>query len=669
MDGAARVALGVALAGLALVLAWPSSAASRGRSWEDVLAPLAVGGVVRDHEITALRRGEEHDVVLTLRRRSGEGGDIEVHILERGRWSGIRETRSFGVAYEAPRSSASVPECEAVTEEIAAAVRENDPGGLGPADAIPLRAEPDPPPIARALDRITGVRGLAVGLCLAAATWVFASGSTGGVVAALWLFVLGLALRAPHLGLPFVRDQDVQRLFTGHLPLREILLGQGLSDRHPPLYFLVLAGAQVAGQGEAIVRFPAALAGALLGPALVWGAWVLRRRVDVAAMAGLAAVVSVEMISRSREVSSIPLFGLVALAAAVSLVRCQEEPSRKWAVIVVVSHALALWTYYLAVLVIAGHLLALLALRRLSRRTLGALGLGVAAGAPALVLGAMTFFRDRGARETAEAHPELAWGSHGVREMGEQLSSVTSGACGPALVALFAAAVAWAVWRRSVDALVPAAGFAATFVGIALLAPFARVQAYYVVAVIPLLLLALVVAGSDLGAARREAWIGAAALGCVVAATRVPHMNEGRSLYLPDSDAFMPELAKVIGSRPERRVITVAHYDGTLLSYYLARQAGVPMDWSRMKVESDGGMRLQGLDRVVQPLVHVHALGADPEAAAEASLRRWTRREPVLVVAREAVHLEGVSRLLRGCDVLAQSGTGKLFRCPGDGRR
>lgn len=666
---ASRLALALVLAGLAVLLAWPGLPAPRARSWDDLLAPFGVGRAAGGYEIAALRRGEEHDLVLTLRKPSGDGGAIEVHVLDRGRWPGIRETASFGVAYETPRSSASVEDCEEVTERIASAIRANDAGGLGPVDAIPLGAEPEPPALARALDRVAGGRGLAIGLCLAAATWLFASGPFGGILAAAWLFALGLSLRAPHLGLPFVRDQDVQRLFTGHLPAGDILAGQGLTDRHPPLYFLVLHAAQLFGRGESVVRLPAALAGALLGPALVWASWALRRRADVGAMAGLAAVLSVEMVSRSREVSSIPLFGLFALAAAVSLARHQEAPSRGSAILVAASHGLMLWTHHVAVLVLAGHLLALLVARRLSRQALRAVGLGVGLGAPALVLAVVTFFRDRGARAAAEAHPGLAWGAQGLREISARLGALSTGVFGPTLAALFVLAAAWALLRREAAVLLPAAAFVSTFCGIAVLAPVARVQPYYLVAVMPLFLLALAVAGSDAWARRREPWIGAAALGAVVAATLAPHVHEARGQYLPDPDAFMPELAAHIAPRAERQVVTIAHYDGTLLAYYLARRAGAPMDWSRMSPDGDGGFRLHGVDRVLRPLVYSHAPGDDPEPVAEASLRRIMDAEPVLVVSREGFHLEGVRRLLRRCDLLAQAGTGKLFRCPAERRR
>ncbi|MFO0590360.1 MAG: glycosyltransferase family 39 protein [Polyangiaceae bacterium] len=659
-----RPATGILLVALAALLAWPPTGTLRARTWEDLLSPLGPGRPVQGFEITALRRGEEHDVVLTLRRASPEGA-VEVHILDRGRWKGIRETDSFGVAYESPQSTSSIPECEAVTEAIAGAVRDNDRGGLGPVDAIPLRAEPEPPRLALSLDRLTGARGIAVGLCLAAATWLFASGPTGAVTAAAFLFALGLFLRGMHLDVPFVRDQDVQRVFTGHLPFRELLLGVGLTDRHPPLYFLVLKLAQIFGQREAVVRAPAALFGALWGPGLVVAARALGRRVDVGAMAGLAAVLSVELIARSREVSSIPMFGVLALIAAVAILKCSEGPTRGWRAVLVASVALCFWTYYLAVFLVIGLALPLLIRRRLSPSTGRALGLGAALGAPALILGVVTFFRDRGARIAADEHPTLAWGAHGGREIAEQCMTVVIRAFGPVIVGLFVLAVIWTFVRRREEAMVPVTGLVASLLGIAALAPFARVQAYYIVAVLPLLLLTLIVVASDIVSAGRAKWAGAAALaGAVV--TTAPTLSLGRGQYLPDSDAFMPEIAAAAMQRPEARVLTLAHYDTTLLAYYLARRAGVPMDWSRMQVDPDGAVRLEGLPTVLMPLLRVHSPGENPDESAERALRQAMSREPVLVVSREAFHLEGVSRILHDCDVLLESGTGKLRRCPSE---
>src|SRR6185295_16742273 len=101
---------------------------ARPLSWDALLAPLGVGrAAALDYALGPLRRGAEHDVILPLRSIE-RGSSVEVHILDRGRWTGVRETPSFGVAYEAPRSEAAAADCEAVTEAIAQALRHNDPG-------------------------------------------------------------------------------------------------------------------------------------------------------------------------------------------------------------------------------------------------------------------------------------------------------------------------------------------------------------------------------------------------------------------------------------------------------------------------------------------------------------------------------------------------------------
>jgi len=55
---------------------------------------------------------------------------------------------------------------------------------------------------------------------------------------------------------PFVHDQDVQRIFTARLPLLEMLSFVSRTERHPPLYFLVLHVVEYFSQSEAAVRLP-----------------------------------------------------------------------------------------------------------------------------------------------------------------------------------------------------------------------------------------------------------------------------------------------------------------------------------------------------------------------------------------------------------------------------
>lgn len=152
-----------------------------------------------------------------------------------------------------------------------------------------------------------------------------------------------------------------------------------------------------------------------------------------------------------------------------------------------------------------------------------------------------------------------------------------------------------------------------------------------------------------------------------------PHRGEehdvvftARAFYVPPVDAFMAPFAEIAASRPERRMLTVAHYDGTLLSYYLARNAGVPMDWNHLQPEGGSdGFLVGGTDKVIEALAQSHALAEDPDAAALAKLEGRLAVEAVLVVERDGFHLPRLSDRLRRCERLAEIGTGRLYRCAG----
>lgn len=108
-------------------------------TWRSLVAPLAPGReVTRGYVLSAPVRGHERDVVFRAVRPS-DGRAVEVHVVARGQWTGVRETRSFGVAWEEPRSRAPRADLEAVTQSLRDALARND-HGLGPVDAIPLDA-------------------------------------------------------------------------------------------------------------------------------------------------------------------------------------------------------------------------------------------------------------------------------------------------------------------------------------------------------------------------------------------------------------------------------------------------------------------------------------------------------------------------------------------------
>ena len=656
-----RVGLAAVASLLTVLFVWPRRAPeSSPRTVADLIAPLSVGHeVVRGYVLEKAHRGSESDLVLNARRP--DGVVVEVHIVNRGQWSGVPETRSFGVAYEEPSSSAPQTDCLAVSHALEAAVRANDPGGIGPVDAVALEpgARPLPAWPARAVAQLSGPQGGGAAFGLVVVTWLLATLPLGRVWTAGWLTAVGLALRWPVLGLPFDRDQDVQRLFTGHLPLWEILTGAGLRDRHPPFYFLVLHVAEVFGESETVARAPAAIAGALVGPAVLYGSWVARRRAGPgAALVALGLTLSVELIRRSRECSDIPLFALFAIAASATLVRASTAPARRWRAALAVSHALALWTYYLAPLVLSGSLVMAWLVGLRSRLAARAVVVGVLLGAPSLALEAAVFVRDSSARQAADAHPLLAWGKHGAMEMGTQLWRLTAEALGAPFLAIAALVAASALARRRAAVLVPLAAFVATFAGIALIAPVARVQGYYIDAVLPLVALAT---ASGLPV-RRGANLCAAGLGLIVALSVVPGLQAAYHLYEPSREAVMPALAETVAREPERRVLVTADYDTTILAYYLARREGAPMDWLAMN-SSGQGIQLRGLPQQLVPLVRVHSPGPDPDGAAVAKVDEATRAGPVLVVTRVGLGLNRLDERLADCDVLTSTPTAAVLRC------
>lgn len=125
----------IALLATLVVLAGPrANAAGAPASWDELLAPYSHGAPLPGgFRIDGVCYGTENDVVIAVQR--DDGATAEVHVLLRGRWQGIRETRSFGVGYESGRSPAA--ERDAITEALAETIRARDLG-LPPPDMIAL---------------------------------------------------------------------------------------------------------------------------------------------------------------------------------------------------------------------------------------------------------------------------------------------------------------------------------------------------------------------------------------------------------------------------------------------------------------------------------------------------------------------------------------------------
>ena len=143
-----RVAVALLLASVAAFLLAPGAAVSK-LSWDDLIAPLATGlPVTRGYVLSPPHRGEGHDVVWTARRDSGPAGPaarVEVHVVDRGQWSGVADTQSFTIAWEVLPSGAlrvgTADDARAVSSVLADAIARNDTG-FGSVDSIPLASEP-----------------------------------------------------------------------------------------------------------------------------------------------------------------------------------------------------------------------------------------------------------------------------------------------------------------------------------------------------------------------------------------------------------------------------------------------------------------------------------------------------------------------------------------------
>ena len=464
-------------------------------------------------------------------------------------------------------------------------------------------------------------------------------------------------------------DADVQRLFTAHLPLGD-LIGAALRDRHPPFMFFLLHAAERCGQSEAVVRLPAVIAGALIGPAILGAARWLRhatpapgaRATSIAAVcAALVATASPVLVDRSREVSELTVFGLLAVITLTASLRACERPTRAARWIVALGHALLLWTYYLAVFLLFGFWLAMRWAGRIEPRTRRAAALGSVAGLPSLVFAGVTLLRDYPLRQTARLFPQVVWGEQPVAALAREVGYTIVNALGGPLVVVIAACVVVAVARRQRAVVAPFAGAAAVAAGMLMLVQPARIQAYYIVCALPLLLLALALCKLPQAPRRRALSAAVVALATVASVPRLLADAADR-IYAPDPAAFGRRFAQVITARPETRVAVTFTPDTTLLAYSLARAAGIAIDWRDLR-EQDGSVAVTGLRQRFVPLLQWSALSAGAGQRATAALDALAGAGDFLVVADKSAAMPEVDAWLQRCAELDHTAVRRLLQC------
>jgi len=183
---------------------------------------------------------------------------------------------------------------------------------------------------------------------------------TAGVdleVPAWWLWALtavALAVRIIGLNGGLWVDEIYSLLHSFRPPLAEILTTFPRDNRHP--FYSVLAHLSLRAFGESpwTIRLPALLFGTATIPALyLLGSRLLARRQAFLAAALLA--VSYHHVWFSQNARGYALLGFFAVLGAWLLLRCFDDPRRRWAVAYGAAIALGAWTHLTMVFVAVGH--------------------------------------------------------------------------------------------------------------------------------------------------------------------------------------------------------------------------------------------------------------------------------------------------------------------------
>jgi hypothetical protein len=227
------LALLVGLASLAV----PPRPFGESPTWETLLAPYSTGTPLPENfRVRAIRRGSDNGVVISVR-RPDDGAEVEVIVVERGRWKSVRESQSFTIDYEVPHSPAA--ERDVVTDVIAETIRSRDQGLPSP-DAIPLRAD-DPTVLPWWLEMLRGGRGLLFGASLALLSLIALTRSPGLARAGVALGLIDLTARLA--GVPLVWA-NIGAVWT--MPAAAVLLLLALRGRRSRTHVGLLSGLAVA---------------------------------------------------------------------------------------------------------------------------------------------------------------------------------------------------------------------------------------------------------------------------------------------------------------------------------------------------------------------------------------------------------------------------------------
>jgi len=397
---------------------------------------------------------------------------------------------------------------------------------------------------------------------------------------------------------------------------------------------------------------------------------------------------NVAFLSHSREVGDLTLFTAWTLLSTYLLGRALDRPSKGLLAALVVTEAALFYVYYLAVLVVVTHAVALAVVGRKRPWKPVALALG---GAVVLALPSLRrlfglVFADRGMRGVATAFPEHVWGERTPPELLGQLGGLLAPSM-EALVIVLALAVVGLVRlgvrrERSVVGLVAGLTVLVSVAVVGAAVVLVRLKPYYLLFTLPFLLL-LVVAGcvGRIGQApqperdkpagprhRLVGGLGLAVLAYLLGAYATDLSQRLGAIYdPPDRPRFQDLGATIKAAGAPRVVIGDPNYLHTILLYY-AFDDPLGM-YRRCRIEETGGGTQchRGDEHLVTLtlLPEMHP-GWEQESLARLAAARQGRPSWVVYTSRFS-NPPLLARLTADCSLEGVYGDGgalRLFACP-----
>ena len=490
------------------------------------------------------------------------------------------------------------------------------------------------------------------------------------------------AQRLVHLSLPFDGDYATQRIFFASLDLGDILLHRYDDARHPQLFYLVLHFFLAGGHAEWIARLPAVLFSLTTAVAMFLFArpWLGAARALVAVgLLGLSA----PFLFHSRDVSDVTLFLTLALASSHLLLTCLRDPSGARLAGLALAEVAMIYSYYMAVLVAAAHLVVLIVYARSLRHLrlwLVAAAAGVAC-VPAFIDFVRLLLDDQRIRQVAAAFPHHVWGDRAPGEFLQELADLLLPA-GPAgfLFAALAAGgmVRWWRSRRLRPAGLLGLSLLVLAAGVVLIGVFSvRLKPYYLIILLPLLDVLVVAGGLGIGpgaAARAGGRLGRwlqglalLALCLAVAAQADDLVRRQPALYEAADHAIYARLAQQVRQAGEvDTVIADPNSLHTILLYYLFPEPLKAYRGCTHRTPT-GATACRYAGRRLITLTAMHAMptmGADWEAASIAALDEAATGPSWFVYSERFENQPLLALLKRACRERGRFGHLMLFRCP-----